>query len=238
MSLVQNVVDGVVQQNKTIQSSTTNKNDLGKDAFLQLLVCQMKNQDPLNPQADTAFVAQLAQFTSLEQLQNLNTSYSKTQSLNLVGSNVIVKATNEQGEESFVTGTVQYVTMISGKSYLAINDSMYSVDDLDTVLSDNYLLNKYQKEKDATSLLDAQKQIGTSISIPDIDGGYPSGSETKKAKNAIEVVQEKLTQMAEANNDLADIKAEVTWDSKNSKYTLKLTKGESSTSSVVEIMVV
>lgn len=60
--------------------------DLGKDAFLQLLVTQLKNQDPLSPMDNTAFVAQLAQFSSLEQLSNMNTSLQSnalvTQSMN------------------------------------------------------------------------------------------------------------------------------------------------------------
>ncbi len=45
---------------------------LDKDAFMKLLVAKLSNQDPLNPMADEAFVAQLAQFSSLEQLQNMN----------------------------------------------------------------------------------------------------------------------------------------------------------------------
>jgi flagellar basal-body rod modification protein FlgD len=44
---------------------------LGKDAFLGLLVAQMQNQNPLQPQADGEFLAQLAQFSSLEQLQGI-----------------------------------------------------------------------------------------------------------------------------------------------------------------------
>lgn len=59
------------------KDSSKNQNidsGLGQNAFLQLLVTQLQHQDPLQPQDDTQFLAQLAQFTSLEQLTNINTS--------------------------------------------------------------------------------------------------------------------------------------------------------------------
>jgi flagellar basal-body rod modification protein FlgD len=56
----------------TIASAMGLRSDgLGRDAFLKLLVTQLQNQDPLEPQADTAFLAQLAQFSSLENLQEI-----------------------------------------------------------------------------------------------------------------------------------------------------------------------
>lgn len=56
----------------TTQTTTTNKNTLGKDQFLTLLVAQLRNQDPLNPLQAYEFAAQLAQFSSVEQLTQLN----------------------------------------------------------------------------------------------------------------------------------------------------------------------
>ncbi|WP_236915639.1 flagellar hook assembly protein FlgD [Clostridium sp. Cult2] len=53
-------------------------NDLDKNAFLRLLTTQLANQDPLNPIEDREFIAQLAQFTSLEQMQNLNKNLETT----------------------------------------------------------------------------------------------------------------------------------------------------------------
>jgi len=51
------------------------KVNLGKDAFMKLLVAQMNNQDPLNPQSNEEFIAQLSQFTQVEQLMNLNDGF-------------------------------------------------------------------------------------------------------------------------------------------------------------------
>ena len=55
-------------------SSDRTKDALGRDAFLQLLTTQLAHQDPMQPQADTAFIAQLAQFSSLEQLQQMRST--------------------------------------------------------------------------------------------------------------------------------------------------------------------
>ncbi|MBN2694094.1 flagellar hook assembly protein FlgD [bacterium] len=75
-------------------STGASKDSLGKDDFLKLLITKLQNQDPLNPTSDEAFVADLAQFSSLEQMENMN---SGIQDLALLQSN----ATN--------TTMVQYI---------------------------------------------------------------------------------------------------------------------------------
>lgn len=87
--------------NKSLTSSATGSNTLGKDAFLQLLVTQMQHQNPLDPQDNSEFVAQLAQFSSLEGITSLNESVSNItsamassqalQASSLVGRSVIVQ---------------------------------------------------------------------------------------------------------------------------------------------------
>lgn len=69
-------VTGYFQDENKTNIGANKKNDLDKDAFLRLLTTQLANQDPLNPMEDREFIAQLAQFSSLEQMQNLNKSVS------------------------------------------------------------------------------------------------------------------------------------------------------------------
>jgi flagellar basal-body rod modification protein FlgD len=59
------------------QSAPLKQKELGKDAFLQLLVTQLQHQDPTKPQADGEFIAQLAQFSSLEQLTSMQLTLQK-----------------------------------------------------------------------------------------------------------------------------------------------------------------
>ena len=74
----------------TAAAATTTGNKktdgLGRDAFLSLLVTQLQHQDPLQPQADGEFLAQLAQFSSLESLQDIRTDMAALRSLIETGS--------------------------------------------------------------------------------------------------------------------------------------------------------
>lgn len=132
------VKDGVVQQyesdvvKKTVKRGT---GELGKDAFLQLLCTQMQYQDPLNPSSDTEFISQLASFSSLEQMQNLNNSFAQTQAFTMIGQEVQVKAENKEG---YVQGIVDYVTVSGGKSYFSIGGTLYASDKLLTIISPLY----------------------------------------------------------------------------------------------------
>lgn len=143
-SVIDNVVNGSVNKtessNSATASATSSGGSLGKDAFLQLLVTQMKYQDPLNPASDTEYIAQLATFSQLEELQNLNNSYSNTQAYTLVGKTVALTSTDSTGNTSYVTGVVDYVTMNGGNAYVVVNGNKYSLDSVLEVYDDSFIL--------------------------------------------------------------------------------------------------
>lgn len=159
MSTVANIVNGEVTNNGVSASeakkNATKSGDLDKEAFLQLLVTQMKYQDPLEPTDNTEYVSQLATFSELEQMTNLVASSDLTRASQLVGQYVTVKQKNEvTGEETITGGKVDFVTVENGKGYLNIGDSKYSIDDLDSVVDEKYL-NAYNLASEFMSSLNS-----------------------------------------------------------------------------------
>ena len=100
---------------------------LDKDAFLKILVAQLANQDPLSPQDDTAFISQLAQFSSLEQMQSLNTAFSTSQAYSLLGKYVYVTEEDASGATQTTLGKVDTVVRNNGVDYLMIGGQAYEL---------------------------------------------------------------------------------------------------------------
>lgn len=145
------VVNGEITSNYTNlakDASSKASSTLDKDAFLQLLVTQMKYQDPLEPTDNTEYVSQLATFSTLEEMQNMTSSLSMTRATSLVGQYVTVKVTNETtGITSLTGGKVDYVSIENNKAFLNINGEKYSIDDLDSIVDEEYL-NAYNLAND------------------------------------------------------------------------------------------
>lgn len=145
MALTAPIVNGEIQDTSASQDSLASKgsgnsnSSLDKDAFLQLLVAQMKYQDPLEPTSNTEFISQFATFSELEEMQNIRLSMDIQRAQDLVGKEVIVRSTNSRtGNTTYKSGIVDYIVVESGKAYLAIEDEKYSLDDLDTVVDKTY----------------------------------------------------------------------------------------------------
>ena len=115
------------------QNSRVANKVLGQDDFLQLLVTQMRNQDPMAPMQDTEFIAQMAQFTSLEQsrkmsedMAEMRSQTSFQQGVGLLSQQVTVKV----GEEAPLTGIVTELKMVEGEPQLLINSEFYALQDV------------------------------------------------------------------------------------------------------------
>lgn len=143
MALVAPVENGKVVET-TSQSSLKNATKTGndsmdKEAFLQLLVAQMKYQDPLQPTSNTEYISQYAQFSQVEQMQNMAASMDLQRASSLVGQDVYIKTTTSSGETKLLQGKVDYVVYENNKAYLSINEQLYALDDLYSVEDGEYL---------------------------------------------------------------------------------------------------
>lgn len=179
MSAIAQVIDGKIVNQGTaadaangLTTAVEASNELDKDAFLQLLVAQMRYQDPLEPTSNTEYISQLATFSELEEMQNVNASMEMSRASSLVGQYVFMKVTDSSGYTTYPEGQVDYVVYQGGKAYLSINETLYSIDDLDTVADADYLLasrlatsfsaalNKLPKPENLTrSDLDSVKEV-------------------------------------------------------------------------------
>lgn len=137
--------------NTKTSNDSKNTNDLGKDAFLQLLVTQMKYQDPMNPGDSTEYMSQLAQYSALEATMNISDAVEKGNALNLVGEYVIMNTTDSAGNTTQVSGLVQYATVKDGDVMLCINDKYYPATDLDSVVDYDYFMYLQEHKDDPTS---------------------------------------------------------------------------------------
>lgn len=115
------------QQSSTAASSSNN--GLSETQFLQLLTEQLENQDPLQPEDDTAFLAQMAQFTSLQETDTLNQQVERLTAANYIGATVTVNP----GNSSPVTGVVTGVDTSGTDPQLVINNSEYPLSELTSV---------------------------------------------------------------------------------------------------------
>src|SRR3954447_9910787 len=97
----------------------TANSSLGKDDFLKLLVGQMKNMDPLGEGKDPSdTMAQMTQYSMLEQMQNINSATQRSSTIGLIGHTV----SYTQADGSTAEGTVDQVTTVGGKLGLTIGD--------------------------------------------------------------------------------------------------------------------
>ncbi len=210
------IEDGMVANATSTVSKETNKGDtaLGKDDFLQLLVAQMKYQDPLEPTSNTEYIAQYATFSEVEQMQNMSQSMDLSRASSLVGQTVQITTTSDNGVESTFMGKVDYVKYENGKALVAIDEELYSLDDVTHVCDQEYL----------TAYELASTLVGNVAKLPEVDkvtlsdktaieevleaydamDDYQKTFVADKVKQQIELYREKLSQVVKAAEENAD----------------------------------
>lgn len=136
---------GISESSKAEKEQAERKvgSQLGKEDFLLLLVTQMQYQDPLDPADNTEFVAQLAQFSALEQMSNLNQTVSNNSAYALIGQEVLIRHTTTTGDALEVQGTVQKVTIKNGEAFVTVEGQEFNYDEVVEVIDPNYLISTY-----------------------------------------------------------------------------------------------
>lgn len=108
--------------------------ELGKDDFLKLLITQLQNQDPTSPMENTEFIAQMAQFSSLEQMTNMSTEFTKLANMLNSGEAVSLlgKSVEVASGETSLSGVVEAVTRGTNPQ-VKVNGMLYSMDQINAV---------------------------------------------------------------------------------------------------------
>lgn len=110
-------------------SSTTKKQEtnMEMDDFFKLMVAQLQNQDMNNPVDNSAFISQMAQFSMVQALSDLSEASKTTYSVSLIGKEVTVAQTKDDGSLDVVTGTVEGVNLYNGDAEIVVDGNKYPV---------------------------------------------------------------------------------------------------------------
>ena len=111
------------------------KKELDRDAFFKLLITQLQNQDPLKPMEDKEFIAQMAQFSSLEQMNNMNQNFNKLMDVQRINQNssLIGKTVEKEGSKETIKGQVVKISFAEDKAYAHLDDDNNSKINVDNI---------------------------------------------------------------------------------------------------------
>lgn len=156
MAISAQVINGRVVTGYTkdtnLDTDKKGNDSLDKDAFLKILVAEMQYQDPLEPSSNTEWVSQMAAFSQIEGLQDVNSTINEQKAADLVGKRVIIAASDDvNGEVNYVTGIVQSTEKKDDGIYLSVEDNLYLLDKLYAVVDEDYykqIMDEINKESE------------------------------------------------------------------------------------------
>lgn len=163
-----------------IQESTDGDTTLGKDAFLQLLVTQLQYQDPTNPMDDTEMVTQLAQFSELEEMENLNTEVRQANANSMIGKFASQTSYNvTTGEFDIVAGYVAGTRIDGDDIYLVLESGTeINYEDVENTYTDSTINSQLSNIQNSINMAQNMNLIGQSVQCYTYnDDGYVDGYE-------------------------------------------------------------
>lgn len=190
------ISDSMYLSNQAKKTTTTGNSTLGKDAFLKILMTQLQNQDPTKPMDDSQFIAQMAQFSSLEQMTNLTTAFQEFAAVqeqsqmiefsNFVGKDVkwheVTDEKDDKGNPIINegTGTITGIKFVGGSVEFTLADGkVISPGNISEVLSDS-------SSSNSNSLVEASMLIGKTVSYipvkPETDNTETEATEEETEK--------------------------------------------------------
>jgi flagellar basal-body rod modification protein FlgD len=115
---------------------------LTMDDFFSLMVAQLKNQDMNNSMDSTQFISQMAQFSMVQALADLSTASSTAYGVSLIGKEVTLAESNDDGTINTHTGIVDSVNLYNGKTQVIVDDLSYDLSSVMSVQEPNIIIPK------------------------------------------------------------------------------------------------
>ncbi|MEG0772973.1 flagellar hook capping FlgD N-terminal domain-containing protein [Clostridium sp.] len=171
--------------------------EMNKNSFLQILAAEMANQDPTKPQDTTAYITQLSQFASLEQMSNLNTTMRMSSAQNVSGKFVALDVYNSSGYQE--SGVVKSVFKRNNEVYITVEDSYgnlkeYGFDQVTDIMD----LPDYNM--DNINFINTASLIGKTVEVPGEDNENPIQGVVKEVFRSNEGIKVKI----ESNGEIKD----------------------------------
>ncbi len=117
-------------QTTKVATKKKDPTEMSMQTFLQLMVAQMQNQDPMNPTSQDTYMVQMAQMASLQAMTKMSEVTMMTYGASLAGKEVTVGEVDPKGEMKEIVGTVTGVTFYEGQTILYVDGKPYSMDQL------------------------------------------------------------------------------------------------------------